>query len=145
VVLSETGGCEHERLVACGDRSGTRLADWLRSRKRVHAVHELALMESVVDQITGLIDARVALVRLEIGELAGVDVEALRFCFGVCTQETPLAGAELDIVIVHARAHCHSCGTEQPTRSLVASCTCGSFDRAIVAGTELRLKEVEVL
>jgi hydrogenase nickel incorporation protein HypA/HybF len=145
VLLSETGGCEHDRLVARGDRGGTRVVAWLRSRKRVHPVHELALMESVVDQITGLIDARVALVRLEIGELAGVDVEALRFCFGVCTQNTPLAGAELDIVRVHGRAHCHSCGAEQPTRSLVAPCTCGSFDRAIVTGTELRLKEVEVL
>ena len=108
-------------------------------------MHELALMESVVDQIAGQIDAPVALVRLEIGALAGVDVDALRFCFGVCTHETALAGAELDIVIVEARARCRSCGTESPTRSLAASCTCGSFDRAMVAGTELRLKEVEVL
>jgi hydrogenase nickel incorporation protein HypA/HybF len=108
-------------------------------------VHELALMESVVDQIAGQIDAQVALVRLEIGELAGVDVDALRFCFGVCTHDTALANAELDIVIVSARARCRSCGSEQATHSLAASCTCGSFDRALIAGTELRLKEVEVL
>ena len=143
--LSGTGGREPACRAPHRDRGGTPIAGWLLSRKQLLPVHELALMESVVDQITGLIDARVALVRLEIGELAGVDVDALRFCFGVCTQDTPLAGAELDIRIVAGRARCRSCGTEQPTHSYVASCTCGSFDRAMVAGTELRLKEVEVL
>ena len=133
------------RLVVLRDRGVTRAAGWLRSRKQVQPVHELALMESVVDQVTEQIAAPVALVRLEIGALAGVDVEALRFCFGVCTQDTALAAAELDIVIVEGRARCHSCGSEQPTHSFAASCTCGSFDRAMIAGTELRLKEVEVL
>lgn len=108
-------------------------------------MHELALMESMVEQIAGQIDAPVALVRLEIGELAGVDVDALRFCFGVCTHDSALAQAELDIVIVSARARCRACGSEQPTHALAAPCSCGSFDRALIAGTELRLKEVEVL
>ena len=133
------------RLVAHLDRGGTQTVAWLRSRMQVQPVHELALMESVVDQITEQIATPVALVRLEIGVLAGVDVDALRFCFGVCTHETALAGAELDIVVVGARALCRSCGIELPASSFAASCTCGSVDRAMVAGTELRLKEVEVL
>ncbi len=101
-------------------------------------------MEGVVDHVIERIDARVARVTLEIGELAGVDVQALRFCFGVCTEGTSLAGAELDIVRVPARARCRSCGREEPTSSFAAACTCGSFDRALIAGDELRLKDVEV-
>lgn len=63
-------------------------------------MHELALMESVVDTIAEQLgDARVAVVRLEIGRLAGVAVDALRFSFDVCTAGTPLAGATLDIVV----------------------------------------------
>lgn len=120
-------------LVAGSSLAGARL------------VHELAVMESVVDTIVERVADPVAVVRLEIGELAGVDVDALRFCFGVCTQATTLAGAELDIVMVPARARCHACGNEQALRSLAAPCTCGSFDRELVAGDELRLKEVEVL
>lgn len=109
-------------------------------------VHELALMESVVDAVVEQIDAPVAVVRLEIGALAGVDLDALRFCFGVCTANSALANAELDIIVIPARARCRSCDREQPTSSLAAACgECGSFDRALVSGDELRLKEVEVL
>ncbi len=108
-------------------------------------VHELALMESVIDVITEQISAPVMVVRLEIGALAGVDLDALRFCFAACTAETSLARAELDIVVIPARARCRSCSSEQPTSSLVAPCSCGSYDRILVAGDQLRLKEVEVL
>ncbi|HEY1558548.1 MAG TPA: hydrogenase maturation nickel metallochaperone HypA [Kofleriaceae bacterium] len=107
-------------------------------------MHELALMESVVDTIVDRISDPIAVVRLEIGKLAGVDVEALRFCFGVCTQGTGLADATLDIVAIDGRARCRSCGAEFALRSLAAPCACGSFEREVVAGHELRLKEVEV-
>ena len=107
-------------------------------------MHELALMESVVDHVIERIEGRVTTVKLEIGELAGVDVDALRFCFGVCTEHTPLAGAELSIVRVPARAHCLLCGADEPTRSFASPCTCGSYERTLVTGDELRLKEVEV-
>jgi hydrogenase nickel incorporation protein HypA/HybF len=109
-------------------------------------MHELALMESVVETITEQLgDARVALVRLEIGKLAGVALDALRFSFDVCTTGTSLAGAALDIVEVPGRARCRTCGEERPVASLAAPCACGSFDRELTSGAELRLKEVEVL
>jgi hydrogenase nickel incorporation protein HypA/HybF len=118
---------------------------WRRSRKRSTVMHELALMEGVVSHVLDRVDAVVARVIVEIGELAAVDIEALRFCFGVCTADTPLAGAELEIRRVQGRARCRTCGSEQATRSLAAACTCGSFDRLLVAGCEMRLTEVEVL
>lgn len=99
-------------------------------------------MDTVLERTDG---CRVALVRLHIGELAGVDVDALRFCFGVCTDGTPLAGSELDIIRVPAFARCRQCLREEPTHSLAAACACGSFDRALIAGGELRLAEVEIL
>jgi hydrogenase nickel incorporation protein HypA/HybF len=62
-------------------------------------VHELALMECVVEEvIERLADERVAVVRLAIGERAGVARDALAFCFDVCTQGTALENATLDIV-----------------------------------------------
>jgi len=103
-------------------------------------------MESVVDRIAAqLRDVQIASVRLEIGELAGVDVDALRFCFDVCTRGTPLQGSELAILAIPGRARCRSCGEEHPMRTLAAPCACGSFDRELVAGDEIRLKDVEVL
>lgn len=108
-------------------------------------MHELALIEGVVDYVIERIDERVVRVTLEVGELAGVDVDALQFCFGACTEDTLLAGAELAIERIAGRARCRRCGREEAARSLFAACTCGSFDRELVTGSELRLKHVEVL
>ena len=109
-------------------------------------MHELAIMESVIDELADRLGPeRVAIVRLEIGTLAGVDVDALRFCFDVCTRGTRFAGAQLEILAIAARARCHTCGNEQATRALGAACSCGSFDRELVTGDELRLKDVEVV
>jgi hydrogenase nickel incorporation protein HypA/HybF len=109
-------------------------------------VHELAVMESVVDAITEQVgDVKVAIVHLEIGELAGVDLDALQFCFDVCCRGTDLDGAELAIARIRGRARCRTCGIEGPMPHLGAPCRCGSFDRELTAGDELRLKDVEVL
>ena len=109
-------------------------------------VHELALMESVVDAVVEQIGAqRVTRVRLEIGRLSGVAIDAMRFSFDVCVKGTTLDGAELDIVEIAGFARCRTCGSEQATSSLASPCSCGSFDRLLVRGDELRLTEVEVL
>lgn len=109
-------------------------------------MHELAMMERVVEAVIEQVgDRRIAVVRLEIGTLAGVAVDAMRFGFDVCTAGTSLEGATLDIVEIAARARCHHCGSEHPLASYAMPCACGSFDRELVAGDELRLTEVEVL
>ncbi len=100
-----------------------------------------SMVEAVVDRVGY---EHVAAVHLEIGALAGVDLDALRFCFEVCTKDTTLAGAELDIRTVEPRARCKSCGAEHVPRSFASPCPCGSFDRELLAGDELRLVEVEI-
>jgi hydrogenase nickel incorporation protein HypA/HybF len=108
-------------------------------------MHELALMESVVESVVEQIGAqRVAIVRLEIGELAGIAVDAMRFSFDVCVRGTTLEGAELDILRVPGRARCRTCAAERALPSFTSPCACGSFDHELLAGDELRLKEVEV-
>jgi hydrogenase nickel incorporation protein HypA/HybF len=108
-------------------------------------MHELALISEMIDMVLARVESRrVALVRVEIGALAGVQDDALRFAFEVCTQNTALAGAALDIVTIEARSQCASCHRVTSIRSLIEACACGSFDRELLAGDELRLKEVEV-
>jgi hydrogenase nickel incorporation protein HypA/HybF len=112
----------------------------------LRAVHELALMEDVVSLIGGRLgDARVMTVRLEIGRLAGVAPDALRFCFDVCARGTTLEGAALEIVDVPGRARCGGCGAEVAMESFLALCACGSAALEVVAGQELRIKDVEVV
>jgi hydrogenase nickel incorporation protein HypA/HybF len=109
-------------------------------------MHELAVMEDVVREVETRIGTDgVRVIRLEIGQLAGVARDALEFCFEVCTSGTGLAGAKLDIVEIQARAICRTCGVEHAVAWFGAPCACGSFDQRLVAGTEMRLKEVELV
>jgi hydrogenase nickel incorporation protein HypA/HybF len=112
---------------------------------KLRAVHELALIQSIVSAIEERVQpARVDVVRLEIGALAGVSAEALRFCFDVCARGTALEGAVLEIDGVAGRARCRTCGSEVGMASFLDLCSCGSAELEVLAGEELRIRNVEV-
>ena len=109
-------------------------------------MHELAICQSVVDAVlarTG--DARVTVLRLDVGRLSGVVPEALRFCFEVVAEGTPLAGAELRIEQPAGRGHCRGCGADVDLDDPILLCPCGSADVDVTAGRELLLRSVEVV
>jgi hydrogenase nickel incorporation protein HypA/HybF len=109
-------------------------------------MHELALMESVVAAVVERVGAaQVKVVRLEVGRLAAVIPDALQFCFEVCARGTTLEGAALQIAVIPGRARCRECGTERVIDSYSDFCTCGGSDSAVLAGEELRVKNVEVV
>ncbi|MEV6608471.1 hydrogenase maturation nickel metallochaperone HypA [Kutzneria sp. NPDC051319] len=108
-------------------------------------MHELSLTEGIVSTITARLgDRRVVMVRLEIGKLAGVVVDSVRFCFDVVVAGTSVEGARLEIVEPGGRALCRDCGVEFLTDDPILLCPCGSSDVEVLAGTELLIKAVEV-
>jgi len=61
-------------------------------------MHELSITRNVVDLVAErAAGRRVNQVRLRIGKLAGVEIEAITFCFDVCAEGTEVAGARLVI------------------------------------------------
>jgi hydrogenase nickel incorporation protein HypA/HybF len=111
-------------------------------------MHELALSQSIVSLVSE--QARqhgfrsVTRVVVEVGAAAGVEPEALRFCFDVAAERTCVKGAELVTVPIALRARCRACNTEYMPGSLIAPCTnCGSYERDILAGRELRVTRFE--
>ena len=108
-------------------------------------MHEMALTRSVVDLVVERTRGReVSVVRLEVGALAGVVADALRFCFDLACLDTPLEGADLEIVEVPGLLRCADCGATSPCPDLVRLCPCGSADVTIVTGQELRVRSVDV-
>lgn len=102
-------------------------------------------MEGVVSAVAeraGL--SKVACLRLEIGRLSAVVPDALRFCFDLCAAGTVLEGARLEIVEIAGRARCESCGAELAIESFGDVCRCGGVDLRIIAGEELRVKNMEL-
>ena len=112
-------------------------------------MHEMSICEGIVqvlEQQAALQNySRVTVVWLEIGPLAGVELEALRFGFDVVTRQTLAQGARLEIIETPGLAWCLICAKTVPVRQRFEACPeCGGYQRQITGGEELRIKELEV-
>lgn len=88
---------------------------------------------------------RVKTVWLEIGQLAGVEQEALRFGFDVVTRGSIAQHARLEIIEVAGQGQCGKCAHEMPLAALYEACpACGSYDVRVIGGDAMRVKELEV-
>ncbi|MGH3801881.1 MAG: hydrogenase maturation nickel metallochaperone HypA [Pseudonocardiaceae bacterium] len=106
----------------------------------------MAITQSVVHAVCERMgDTPVRRICLEIGTLSGVVADSVRFCFDLVTEGTTLAGASLEIVQPSGKARCRDCGVEFALNDLLMLCRCGSANRELLAGEELRIREVEVL
>ncbi|MDY6781708.1 MAG: hydrogenase maturation nickel metallochaperone HypA [Cyanobacteriota bacterium] len=109
-------------------------------------MHELAIAENIVaiasESARG---APVKRVTLEIGQLSAILPDAIRFCFDICCQDTPLEGATLEIIEIPGMGKCNRCATEFPLDQPFGVCpACDSLDLKIIRGEELTIKEMEV-
>src|SRR5689334_7256311 len=109
-------------------------------------MHELGIVQEVVDIVaerSGSVPVRRLV--LEIGKLSTVLPDAVRFCFDVATEGTPLAGATLEIVEVPGKARCRACDGTVELERPVGRCMCGAFDLEWISGMDVRILEMEVM
>lgn len=112
-------------------------------------MHEMSLCEGVLQVLEEQAKAqnfrRVKTVWLEIGELAGVDCEAMRFGFDAVMKGSLADGAALEIISLPGRAWCLPCEREvRVTQRFEACPVCGGYQLQVTGGDELRIKELEV-
>lgn len=112
-------------------------------------MHEMSLCAGIIEileqQARVQNYTRVKTVRLEIGELAGVEVEALRFGFDVTTRGTLADGAVLEMIRLPGLAWCLTCQCTVEAHHRFDPCPgCGGYQLQITAGEEFRIKELEV-
>lgn len=101
------------------------------------------VLEIAHRQAAGAGAARINRVVLEVGRLAGIEVEALRFCFGAA-RDGLSAAAELEVREVPGRGLCPACGAAQDVGELAALCDgCGGV-LDISGGRELRVLSLNV-
>ena len=109
-------------------------------------MHELGITQEVVALADEAAAGRkVTRVVLEIGKLSGVLPDAVRFCFPMCAEGTAVAGAVLEIVEPMGKGRCRACGGEVELDRPFGRCGCGSSDLDWVTGSELRVRELEVV
>lgn len=83
---------------------------------------------------------------LEVGMLTSVEKDALFFSFPIAAKNTIAENAQLHIIDVPGKAKCLQCQIELDVNTLFNACPhCGNFGLEIIEGTELRLRDMEVI
>ncbi len=112
-------------------------------------MHELSIAEAMVEQALAAVRAagggRVVRLRVSVGELSGVDPDALAFAFPVAARGTEAEAAELEVVQCPARVECETCGAASAVEWPDVRCgRCGSDQVRIADGRQLRLESLDV-
>ncbi len=113
-------------------------------------MHEMGIATEVIEIAEASIpeemhDAKVECVNINIGRLAAVVPESLRFCFNILIENTRLAGAKLHIREIPVKAYCKDCKHEWIIDAPVFTCTqCDSGALDILSGRELDISSIEI-
>ncbi len=112
-------------------------------------MHEASIVEALLQAAREEMDRaggrRILRIEVTVGNLSGVNVDALRFAFEMLAPGTPAAGAELALVETRAVCSCRACGKESPLEDPFGACpACGSVDVRVRGGDELLLSSLEV-
>ena len=109
-------------------------------------MHEMSITQGIIElclQHAG--GRRIVSLEVEIGQLSSVVPESIEFCFEACSKDTLLEEARLIINRIPGRGQCQECGVETPLPELFAACSaCGSYQVTIIAGEEMRVREIEI-
>ena len=82
---------------------------------------------------------------LEIGALSGVELDAMRFGFDAVMRDSVADGARLEIIEIPGQAWCLTCAETVPVQQRFDQCPkCGGYQLELVAGDQMRIKELEV-
>lgn len=113
------------------------------------AMHELSLMEEVRRQALAAAAAEgatsIEAITLRVGELAGVEIDALRFAFPVVMEGSIAAGARLRIEREAAVCWCEPCAGSFRAQGGCCDCPrCGAISWQQISGRDLRLVALEV-
>lgn len=113
-------------------------------------MHELSIVASVVDSVTETLasypGAQVLEVRLKVGAMAAVVVDSLEFCWGIATEDTPLAQAKLVVRSIPVVIYCTSCGRDVELDGVQSlRCPdCGEATMDVRQGRELEIESIEI-
>ena len=112
-------------------------------------MHEMSVAIGIVDIATNACrkanKSSVSKIALEIGGLAGVQLDALDFVWPVAIEGTVLEKAERIIYKIQAEAICLECSERFSVDNFYDNCPqCGSYFKNVTKGKELRVKYLEV-
>ncbi|MES9898335.1 MAG: hydrogenase maturation nickel metallochaperone HypA [Sedimenticola sp.] len=112
-------------------------------------MHEMSLCEGILQVLEESADSQdftsIKTVWLEIGVLAGVEVEAMRFGFEAVMRGSLAEGAKLEIIQLPGEAWCMQCAKSVEVKQRFDQCPdCGGYQLQVTGGDQMQIKELEV-
>lgn len=112
-------------------------------------MHEMGIASSVLEAVRKesqrFPNGHVYKVALRIGELAGIDPDALSFCFEALVRDSDLEPLALEIERKPRQHTCMACGQPFAAVDENSACpSCGSTDAMFSGGDELEIAYLEV-
>jgi len=112
-------------------------------------MHEMSLALNIVElaeQAARDADAtRITAIEIDVGEIAGVMLDALEFSLSVATRSTLAEEAKLTLHLIPGSAKCKDCGRTFHISERWAVCPlCGGLSFDILAGKELTIKSIDI-
>ena len=112
-------------------------------------MHEMSIVSGILqivqDQARSAGAKVINSIELEIGQLAGIELDSLNFCFQAARGGTLAENAELVIRDIPGRGHCPECRKDVPVEFHLAVCgECGQALVEVLQGRELRVKSINV-
>lgn len=112
-------------------------------------MHELALLQELCQLAEAAASeqgaSRIHRLELRVGELGGVNPDALRQAFAVVAATAPWQSTELQLEVVPTRCFCPHCEEAFAPVDVIHACPrCGQLSHQVIAGRELELVALEV-
>ncbi len=112
-------------------------------------MHEMSIVAGILDiaenQAREASASVINSIEIEVGQLAGVEIGALEFCFDVARRDTLAATATLVIHEIPGRGHCPDCDRDVAVDFFMAVCpACGEGLVEIKQGRELKVRSLNV-
>lgn len=112
-------------------------------------MHELAVCQSLMEQIEGIAQERdaksVVSIVVGMGPLSGVEAQLLKNAYPIASAGTIAEKAELIIENLPVRVKCNQCGAESDALPNKLICKeCGDWKTTLISGDELLLMSVEL-
>ena len=112
-------------------------------------MHELSITMSIleiVEENAKNLNAQVVHeIEMDIGELSGIDYDALEFAMEHAQKSDLLKDVKLVINRIPAKARCNSCDHEFELNDFYTACpVCNKYNHDIFQGKELKVKAIKI-
>jgi hydrogenase nickel incorporation protein HypA/HybF len=112
-------------------------------------MHELAICQSLIDQVEGIAMERkaqsVTTIVIGIGPLSGVETQLLKNAYPIASAGTIAEYAELVVEYLPIKVKCTQCDSESDALPNKLICKhCGDWRTTLISGDEMMLMSVEL-